>query len=339
MAKHEELEDDVFNLKETQATSYLSEKKQTNDGILRPTVQEGKDGLRELVIRFLPNLTKAGKIGPTAVEKHIHYADFKEMPELKGYFDCLKNVEIGKDCPLCKTYWALANTKDPKNEERAKKISRSTKYYSYVLVVEDEQKPENEGKIFILPYGFKIFKKIKDASTRKRNPCTVEDLVHGANFVLKIEMLGDYPNYDGSYFEETSPITIEGKKIKVDEEGKISATDKSRVIEFLKSRTHDLEDFKAKDWTSEQKEKADKIIATLTGQSYESSSSDVTYKKVENAKPVTSAQIFDNDDDEEEELPKKVVKKETKLEVKEDKPEVVEKASRKASSFFEDDED
>ena len=101
-------QDDVFNLSESEAGSYLAGKQKTNDGLLRPKLEEGKDGKRELVIRILPNLMANGKIGPTAVEKHIHYADFKSNPELQGYFDCLKNTNIGKDCPLCKTYWALA---------------------------------------------------------------------------------------------------------------------------------------------------------------------------------------------------------------------------------------
>lgn len=356
MAKqHEEMEDDVFNLKDTKASSYLNDKKQTEDGLLRPKLEEGKDGVRELVIRFLPNLMKNGKIGPTSVEKHIHYADFKEQPELQGYFDCLKNETIGKDCPLCKTFWALKNTKNPKDEEKAKKISRNTKYYAYVMVVEDEQKPENEGKIFIFPYGFKIFKKIKDAATRKRNPCTVEDLIYGANFVLKIEDVAGFYNYDGSYFEETTPISFNGKKIKVDEDGKISPTDKAKVIEFLKAREHDLDEFKAKDWTPEQVEKADKIIAVLTGQAYESSKSDVTYKKVE-SKPITSAKIFESEDDEDEDetpAPKKPVKaSKPVIEDDEDEDEApatkpakpvkdiaADNSSKKAKAFFGDDDD
>ncbi len=342
MAKqHEEMEDDVFNLKETEASSYLTQKKQTDDGLLRPKVEEGKDGVRELVIRFLPNLMKNGKIGATAVEKHIHYADFPENPELKGYFDCLKNESIGKDCPLCNTFWALKNTKNPKDEEKAKKISRNTKYYAYVLVVEDEQKPENEGKIFIFPYGFKIFKKIKDAATRKRNPCDVEDLITGANMVLKIEEIAGFANYDGSYFEEATPIAIGGKKLKVDDEGKISATDKSRVIEFLKSRSHELDEFKAKDWSPEQREKAEKVISVLTGQSFESSASDVTYKKVDK-KPISSANIFQADEDEDEdEAP---VKKPTKaakpiLEDEDDEDEAPKKPTKAAKPVVEDDDE
>jgi hypothetical protein len=92
-------QDDVFNLGASEeASSFLKEKKSNDDGLLRPKLEEGKDGKRELLIRFLPNMTRNGKISTTAIEKHIHYADFKSNPELQGYFDCLKNTTIGKDC-------------------------------------------------------------------------------------------------------------------------------------------------------------------------------------------------------------------------------------------------
>src|SRR5690348_16131581 len=123
--------EDVFNLEGTQANEYLKEKKKNDDGLLRPKLEEGKDGKRTLVLRLLPNLTKEGKIGSTCIEKHIHYADFNTNPELQGYFDCLKNTNIGKDCPLCKTYWLLKNSKNSNDNDKAKLISRSTKYYAY----------------------------------------------------------------------------------------------------------------------------------------------------------------------------------------------------------------
>lgn len=344
MAK-EEIED-VFNLDKSEASSYLEKKKQNDDGLLRPKLEEGKDGERELTIRFLPNLMKNGKIGPTAVEKHIHYADFKQNPELVGYFDCLKNTNIGKECPLCKAFWALKNSKNPADEAKAKLISRSTKYYSYVYVVEDTQKQENEGKIFIFPFGFKIYQKIKAMAENKRKPVKVEDLVFGANLVLKISEVGGFYNYDASYFEGPEPISIGGSQLKVDADGTVDPKHKAKVIEFLKSREHDLEEHSPKDWTDEQRIKADKIIGLLSG-NYTPSASDVTIDgKKDNKKPLTSAQIFDTDDSDDEdesastkkETAKKPVK-ETKAESKEESSDNLAKAKKKASAFFEEDEE
>jgi hypothetical protein len=339
-------QDDVFNLGESEAGSYLNNKQKTNDGLLRPKLEEGKDGKRELVIRILPNLMTNGKIGPTAIEKHIHYADFKNNPDLQGYFDCLKNTNIGKDCPLCKTYWALKNSKNPNDEDKAKLISRSTKYYSYAYVVEDKQVPENEGKIFIFPFGYKIFTKIKAKAESTRKPCKVEDLVYGANLSLVIQEVGGFYNYDASEFEAPEAITIDGKQLKVGADGKIAPGEKERVVEFLKSREFNLEDFMPKDWTPEQYDKANKIIALLSGVSYDASSaSEPASSKKPASKPLTSAAVFEDDDDEDEEE-QKPAKKATKAETKVEASEATEAsddkaiaASKKKAKAFFDDED
>lgn len=338
-------QDDVFNLGESEAGSYLNDRPKSNDGLLRPKLEEGKDGKRELVIRILPNLMQNGKIGPTAVEKHLHYADFKNNPELQGYFDCLKNANIGKDCPLCKTYWALKNSKNPNDNDKAKLISRSTKYYSYAYVVEDKQVPANEGKIFIFPFGYKIFVKIKAKAESTRKPCKVEDLVYGANLNLVIQEVGGFYNYDASEFETPEAITIDGKQLKVGADGKIAPGEKERVVEFLKSREFHLEDFMPKDWTPELYDKANKIISLLSGVSYDpSSASEPASSNKPAAKPLTSSAVFDDDDDEEEETKpaKKVAKAETKVEAVEtpeaSEDKAVASSKKKAKAFF-DDED
>lgn len=342
-------EDDVFNLGNTQASSYLDNKPKRDDGLLRPSLNEGKDGKRELIIRFLPNLMSNGKVGPTAIEKHIHYADFKQNPELAGYFDCLKNANIGKTCPLCDTFWNLHNSKNPEIQDKKKLISRSTKYYSYVLVVSDEQKPENEGKIFVFPFGFKIYQKIKAMKEAKRKPCNVEDLVHGANFELVIQEIGGYYNYDASKFESPEPITVEGKMLEVSADGKIPAAERDRVINFLKAKTHDLNSFMAADWTEEQSNKAQRVIAHLSGTSY---SGDVHYdnpKAKKDAKPLTSSDLFEEEESTED-GPAETASKATQTS-KVEKP-VAEKkvekqapdndlkaAKKKAASFFDEEDE
>lgn len=338
--------EDVFNLNETPASSFLADTKKTDDGLLRPKLEEGKDGKRELVIRILPNLQRDGKIGPTAIEKHIHYANFKNNPELQGYFDCLKNTNIGKECPLCKTYWALTNSKNPADNDKAKLISRSTKYYAYAYVVEDKQKPENEGKIFIFPFGYKIFQKIKMKAESSRRPVKVEDLIHGANLNLVIQEVGGFYNYDASEFESPEPIEINGQRLKVEADGSISKAEKARVMEFLQSREYDLEGFMPQDWTAETYDKADKIISLLSGGTYTGTTSSAPSNEQRTA-PLTSSNVFEDDDEDDEddepivEAPKKKArasKVETE-EAEETEQQTVNTARKKAAAFFEDDED
>jgi hypothetical protein len=338
--------EELFNLKETEASLFLKQKKTSSDGLLRPKLEDGKDGVRELTLRILPNLTREGKIGSTAIEKHLHYAKFQNNQSLSGYYDCLKNSNIGKDCPLCNTYWALKNTGNPNDEAKAESINRSTKYYCYTYVVEDKQVPENEGKIFIFPFGYKIYQKIQTAATRSRKPVNVEDLVYGANLNLIIQEVGGFYNYDASEFETPEPIEINGKVLQVGEDGTISKSETKRVKEFLLSREHDLEEFVAKDWTAVQYDNASKIVSVLTGTPYAGTS------VVENETPetITSSAVFDDvdeDEDEVEDTPS-VTKTETKTEAKTEakakakvdtKPDVeVETAKKRAAAFF-DDED
>lgn len=332
MAKQVENNDELFGGSNPEQSSWLDKKPKNDDGLLRPKLEQGENGVRELTIRFLPNLQRNGKIGPTAIEKTIIFANFKQNPELSGYFDSLKG--IGKECPLTKTFWLLKNSKNPEEQDRAKLINGSKKYYAYVLVVEDSQVPENEGKIFIFPFGFKIFEKIKAQAEKKKNPCKVEDLINGKNLTLRIKEVGGFYNYDTSEFEESEPITFGGKQLEVSGDGQISSEERQRVKDFLFSRTHELEEFNAKDWTAEQYDKAHKIIALLTNSTYDNTSN-VPSKEVK--APLTSTNVFGDDDDDEtpEEKPAKASKAA--------KPEAssgdASAAKKKAKAFFNDEDE
>lgn len=335
MAKQVENNDELFGGSNPEQSSWLDKKPKNNDGLLRPKLEDGKEGVRELTIRFLPNLQRDGKIAATAIEKTIIFANFKQNPELSGYFDSLK--AIGKDCPLTKTFWALKNSKNPDDNDKAKLINGSKKYYAYVYVVEDEQVPENQGKIFIFPFGFKIFEKIKAQAEKKKNPCKVEDLITGKNLTLRIKEVGGFYNYDTSEFEESEPITFGGKQLAVGADGKISKEERQRVVDFLYSRTNELDEFNAKDWTPEQYDKAHKIIALLTNSKYDNTSNPTGSEK-ETKAPLNSSNVFgdeDDDNDTPEEKPAKMTKTATKSEPTGD----ASAAKKKAKAFFNDDDE
>jgi hypothetical protein len=59
----------------------------------------------------------------------------------------------------------MTNSKNAILQEKAKCLKYSKKYYSYVLVLEDEQQPELVGKIMIFQYG----KTIKDKILAEKN--------------------------------------------------------------------------------------------------------------------------------------------------------------------------
>lgn len=309
---------DLFNGGLDNKMDFLNETKAANnDGIYRVDLSKCKDkkkGWRS-VVRFLPNLTKEGKIGQSAIEKIMHYVDIKNQKELSGWFDSPKN--FGEKCPLTDLYYTMQNSKNAILIDKSKQLKYSKKYYSYVLVIEDEQQPELVGKILILQYG----KTIKDKISAEKNgeisgvPCNVFDLSAGKNFVLIVKEIqtGEetYPDYKMSMFKgdtESLPLYVEGKGFRntplVD--GKIDPAVQGRVKDFLLNRDTELEDFAPKRYTEEQHAKVNEITNFLTGKasaSYPSAgpakatSDDFEFEDSFNATPNVNQQVIEDEDD------------------------------------------
>ncbi len=297
--------DDLFNGSLDSKMSFLNDQKTTtnNDGIYRVDLSKCKDkkkGWRS-VVRFLPNLTKVGKVGESAIEKITHYVDIKQPKELSGWFDSPKN--FNEKCPLTDLYYTMQNSKNAILIEKSKQLKYSKKYYSYVLVIEDEQQPELVGKIMIFQYG----KTIKDKIQAERNgeisgvPCNVFDLKSGKDFVLVVKEIqtGDetYPDYKMSMFKpETSSLPIyfkdknAFKNAPLNSDGQIDSGVQAKIKDFLLERDHDLEEFAAKKLSEEQQAKINEIVNFLTGKA---SSSYTNAPKAE-AKP--QSDDFDFDD-------------------------------------------
>ena len=272
--------DDLFSGNLDGKMDFLNEKKVVNaDGIYRidlSKVKDKKKGYRS-VVRFLPNLTKEGKVGQAAIEKITHYVDIKNAKELSGWFDSPKN--FNEKCPLTDLYYTMTNSKNAILVEKAKCLKYSKKYYSYVLVLEDEQQPELVGKIMIFQYG----KTIKDKILAEKNgeisgvSCNVFDLAAGKDFVVLVKEIttGDdtYPDYKNSMFKpETSslPIYFEEKgtfKNVPLVDGRVDQKAQVMVKDFMLKRDHELEEFSPKHLTEEQQAKINEITAYLTGKS------------------------------------------------------------------------
>jgi hypothetical protein len=279
--------DDLFNGGLESKMDFLNDAKTSNnnDGIYRVDLSKVKDkkrGWRSLV-RILPNLTKDGKVGQSAIEKITHYVDIKQPKELSGWFDSPKN--FNEKCPLTDLYYTMQNSKNAILIEKSKQLKYSKKYYSYVLVIEDEQQPELVGKILIWQYG----KTIKDKIMAEKNGeisgvgCNVFDLAAGKDFVLVVKEIqtGDetYPDYKMSMFkpEATSlPIYFKEKGVFKNApvtDGKIEASVQSKIKDFLLDREHDLEEFAPNKLTDEQQAKITEISNFLTGKASSSFSS------------------------------------------------------------------
>lgn len=325
MAKENEefqdLNDDLFNGGLDEKMDFLKEKStNNNDGIYRVDLKLVKDKKKgwKSVVRFLPNLTKDGKVSQSAIEKITHYVDIKDPKELCGWFDSPKN--FGEECPLSKLYYTMKNSKNAVLVEKSAMLKYSKKYYSYVLVIEDEQQPDLVGQILIMQYG----KTIKDKISAEKNgeisgvPCNVFDLSKGKDFVLVVKDIqtGDitYPDYKMSMFKpEVSTISLYSKEksmfknAPINAEGKFDPKVQGMIKDFLLDREHDLEEFSAKHLTEEQQAKITEIsnfLTNKTSSTYDGnktgstpSSSDFEFDSNFDKAHITSGEVDSVDDD------------------------------------------
>ena len=258
--------------------------KNSSDGILRIDPKKGKDGKYTMKVRFLPNIRKDGTAGLSIVEKHVHYIKIPNMSEYDGYFDCQNTKGVWDKCKLCDLWNKLNKSKDVSEQDKKEYIKRSPKYYSYVYVLEDENNPENVGKIMILPYGFKIWAKIEAESkgeNAKEEKCNIFNLANGKDFRLTCELVGGFNNYDSSMFLDNSPLKIrdeegkfkaiptyensEGKKVFGFEDENKQAKVNAKIANFLMGHESSIEDLSIKEWSEDQNNKVINIWAYLTG--------------------------------------------------------------------------
>lgn len=305
--------DDLFSGNLDSKMDFLNDKSsKNNDGIYRIDLTKAKDkkkGYRS-VVRFLPNLTKEGKVGQSAIEKITHYVDIKAVRELSGWFDSGKN--FNEPCELTTLYYTMQNSKNAILMEKAKCLKYSKKYYSYVLILEDEQQPELVGKIMIFQYG----KTIRDKILAEKNgeisgeSVNVFSLDSGKDFVLSVKEIatGDetYPDYKNSAFRDISSISIFNesthtfKKVPL-VDGRIDPKFQAAVKDFLLKRDFELEDFAPKRLNEEQKQKIDNIKAYLTGKGAttftSASSDDFDFEEGPETKAAPKAAVVDDEDD------------------------------------------
>lgn len=337
--EYKEKDDDFLfgsNDEQNQELAFLNKESKNQDGIYRPNVKDAADpkgaGYKS-TIRFLRNVYLDGSgTGQAAITKHVHYVKsdgiLEDYPELSGYYDCEKNISQQTACPLCSTYWKLYKSNNQADVVKSNLIKRSTKFYSYIMVIEDEQHPELVGKILVYPYGAKIKAKINsEINGEVTEKCNIFDFVTGKDFRLIIKLIPtpspdgrtkiEMPNYDTSTFLNSSPLKIWNEKTNKfvtpptieDENGKISIVDKkwqAKIKEIILSRpsTVNLESHApSKDgWDDEKRSNVEKIIQIINGNNFHSAESSI--KKSTTKSPMSDIieeesfdELFDFDSD------------------------------------------
>jgi hypothetical protein len=176
---------------------------------------------------WYPNVDKAGN--GYAVIRFLPAPGEEDMPFVRTFSHGFKgptgswliencSTTIGHKCPVCEANSELWNSGIEADKKIARERKRKLTFISNVLVITDQQNPENEGKVFLFKYGKKVFDKLNEAMNPQfadEDAMNPFDLWSGANFKLKIRNVDGYRNYDKSEFANAGPLSNDDSEMEV----------------------------------------------------------------------------------------------------------------------------
>ena len=226
-------------------------KKKTDENIYSCNPKEGKDNVYKAKIRFLMNINNKNE---SIIATHYHWLTDANGENPVYVVD---PSSVGESSPISDLYWKFKKSTNAAEQNMADMLSRKTKYYSLVQIVEDEQHPELEGKIKVFAFGTKIKNKIDEEEADKDDGGNPFNILSARNFKLEVKVVGGYSNYDSCRFVGSKcAISINGKSISEDK-------DATRILDYFKDAPS-LDDYKYKPWSAEITEKVNKNLATYT---------------------------------------------------------------------------
>jgi hypothetical protein len=280
MAKKPQEDFDIFSTSVGDIDLYKREKK--DSVFYSPKAKDGADGTYKALIRFMPNVKNPKQ---PIIRKFTYWL---ESPDGKGQtFDSPSTV--GEKCPIQQAFYRLKNSESAADRRMAEKLKRKEQFYSLIKVIKDPQKPENEGRYFILKYGTKLKQKIDDEmSPSFDEPTQIFNPLTGKNFELIVTKQGDYNNYDTSKFQsKKTPVIVNGQP------ADNSSECKDAILKEL-SDAPDLSTFEYQAWNDEERARVEKFLSYYTSRG---SSIDA----VVNAKP-KAASTFESDSSEDDDM-------------------------------------
>jgi len=182
-------------------TAFTSEKKPQKDyndpRFIKPTRDENHNGT--LVLRFIPDPNGVG-----VITKYSHFGMRTDEKNQKHYFIAECPTTLEQKCPYCEEYLAAWKIKDQDTIDFLKPGRRTEKYISNVVVMKDPLHPENNGKVMLYEYGFKVAQMIEIAlngdDEADLEPINIYHPMKGANLMIKQSKVGQNIVMDGTKF-------------------------------------------------------------------------------------------------------------------------------------------
>lgn len=204
---------DISKLKKI-STSTLSKIETSDTDVKRSYVDErfwkpsfDENGISRSVIRILPSIVE-GKL-----PWRTQYSYSIRAP--KGWYIETSRRTIGQKDPMAEyisEQWNKAVSEADKDALRKAGLSKARKtQVANILVVEDAQHPENNGKVMLYRFGAKVLEMIVNKSKPdpfepEKEGTNVTDWDEGANLKLNLYMRDKFPQYDKCAFAESSSL-------------------------------------------------------------------------------------------------------------------------------------
>ena len=262
------------------------EKDESEDLYWKPTPD--KTGNALAVIRFLPGPAADGDDALPWCQYWDH--GFQNKSTGKWYIEKSLTTLNQKDpvSELNSTLWNSSQDDNGPERKQARDQKRRLHYVANILVINDPQNKDAEGKVFLYKFGKKIFDKITEAMNPQfedEQAINPFDMWEGANFKLKIRNVEGYRNYDKSEFADASPL-FDGDDAKLEELWK---------KEFSLKEFTDKSQFKPYD---QVKGRLDKVLGAVAV-STKAESADISPFKSEDAPSIPSMKAPSLDEDDE----------------------------------------
>ena len=239
-------ENNIFDLEQE---DFQDPETKSGPTLYKPKAKEGKDGVYNALIRFVPNVhdTKNSRI-----MKHSHWLTDDEGNGF--YFDC--PTTVGDKCPICSKFFDLRESESALDQKRAPNFRRQTSHFHLVQIIDDKINPDLNGSIQIFKYGKTIDDKYQSQlSPEFGKPVIPSDVFEGKPFQLKVTQKGQWNNYDSCQFLESSPIEIDGKPME-----KGNKNDMNKIVEYLKENSPELKKFGYTPWSDQDRKKINSIL-------------------------------------------------------------------------------
>ncbi len=228
-----------------------------DERIWKPTFNKDK-GKGTAIVRFLT--AKEG-------DPFVHVQSYQFSGPGGNYWDLARQT-IGEKDPIqlaaISAFRKAKNDGDESLKTYAKRFIPNSTYYANVLVIRDEEKPENEGKVMIYQFGrqiFNIIEKVIKPEFDDVDPMDPFDFWEGADFKIRMvsreipdRRTGNkiiVPNYENSEFDKPSEL-FGGDETAIDE---------------VYQKTYDLSDFIAPEKFKSFEEVAEQF-KKVTGKPY-----------------------------------------------------------------------